>query len=420
MSRRKIVCFQFLIAIFTFAVCFLIFRPAFAAGPIIINEIMYDLEGSDDNHEWVEIKNISSTDIDLTGWKFNDGSNHNLNLPPKNGGQGSLLVPSGGYAILADKADVFLSDRPGFSGIVIDTVMSLNNISEVLKIIDGSGQVVEEVNYINSLGANGDGYSLERTSDASNQFCPSQNLGGSPDFDNSPNCYFEPSPTATIIAIPSFSVMSTPNLDASLASDEAATEMPKAIVAELIINEFIPNPVGSDEEKEWIEIYNAGQDDVNLAGWRLQDASGKAYNFDAEAIKAKDYLVLSRSQTKISINNDAETLSLIAPDSNEAFKISFSGGSKEGYSFSRFGLNDWRWTNILTPGKPSQYSGDANQDNKQDLNSNSLQPSSSVDLAHNSTQETTSFPMDKIVLAAVVVGLLFGAAALIFLKKYIS
>ncbi|MFA5024827.1 MAG: lamin tail domain-containing protein, partial [Patescibacteria group bacterium] len=324
-------------------------RQALAFNPIIINEVMYDLSGSDDNHEWVEIKNISVGDIDLTGWKFYDGSNHNLNLPPKNGGQGFFVIPSGGYAILADRADVFLSDYPGFSGIVIDTVMSLNNAAEILKIIDADGQTVEQISYDNSLGARGDGYSLERTGDYEGKFCPSHNLGGSVGFDNNPNCYSEPSPTATIV-VPS-------DLDASLTGEGVAIETPKAIMAELIISEFIPNPSGSDEENEWVEIYNAGQDDINLSGWKLQDASGKAYDFEAETIKAKGYLVLTRNQTKISINNDAETLILIAPDSTEAFKISFTGGSQEGYSFSRFGLNDWRWTNILTPGNFNQSSG---------------------------------------------------------------
>lgn len=388
-----------------------------AGGPLIINEIMYDLAGSDDNHEWVEIKNISVGDIDLTGWKFNDGSNHNLNLPPKNGGQGSLVIPSGGYAILADRADVFLSDYPGFSGIVIDTVMSLNNAAEILKIIDADGQTVEQISYDNSLGANGDGYSLERTGDYIAQFCPARDLGGSVGLENNPNCYSKPSPTATIAITPSFSPTPLSDLKASLAENEAATGISKAIVVELIINEFVPNPVGSDEENEWIEIYNSGQNDVALIGWKLQDLSGKAYNFDAEEIKAQGYLVLSRNITKISINNDAETLSLIAPDSTEAFKISFTAGSKEGYSFSRFGSNDWRWTNILTPGEANQYSDDANLSVSQ-VNSNSPQPSFSAEVVGDSALETNSFSMGKIVLLAVLVGLLFGGAALIILRKY--
>lgn len=404
-----------ILSIFVFSV-----RRTLAFNPIIINEVMYDLSGSDDNHEWVEIKNISVGDIDLTGWKFNDGSNHNLNLPPKNGGQGSSVIPSGGYAILADRADVFLSDYPGFSGIVIDTVMSLNNATEILKIIDADGQTVEQISYDNSLGANGDGYSLERTGDYIAQFCPARDLGGSVGLENNPNCYSQPSPTETIAVTPGFSPTPLSDLKASLTEKETSVEMPKALIIELIINEFVPNPSGSDEENEWVEIYNAGQEDVNLAGWKLQDASGKAYDFETEIIKAKGYLVLNRNQTKISINNDAETLILIAPDSTEAFKISFTGGSQEGYSFSRFGLNDWRWTNILTPEYFNQSSGDVSQNKEQNLNSVFPQSSASSNLVGAANQETGSFSMNKIVLLAVIVGLSFGAIAIFILKKYVS
>ncbi len=54
-----------------------------AQAKLIINEIIYDLEGSDAGYEWIEIKNILDGPIDLTGWKFYDGSNHLLNIPQK-------------------------------------------------------------------------------------------------------------------------------------------------------------------------------------------------------------------------------------------------------------------------------------------------------------------------------------------------
>jgi len=117
---------------------------ALAVGPVIINEIMYDLQGTDTDHEWVEIKNISDQAVDLKDWRFYDGSNHLLNEPPQNGGQGSLIIAPGGYAVLADKADVFLADHPGFGGIVIDTVMSLNNTEETVQLIDQSGNSIEK------------------------------------------------------------------------------------------------------------------------------------------------------------------------------------------------------------------------------------------------------------------------------------
>ncbi len=133
----------------------------FFVSAITINEIMYDLEGADSGREWVEIFNDSGAEINLTDWKFNDGSNHLLNEPPKNGGQGSLIIPAGGYAIFAGDAAVFLSEHSGYSGAVIDTVMSLNNSSSTLKLINNSASEVFSVFYTNTMGAAGDGNSLQ-------------------------------------------------------------------------------------------------------------------------------------------------------------------------------------------------------------------------------------------------------------------
>jgi len=141
----------------------------FSAGDLVINEIMYDLEGSDTlnnkSREWVEIYNNSGRAITLTGsnsgWRFNDGSNHLLNEPAA---QGSMTIPVGGYAVLAGDALTFLIDHSGFSGTVIDTVISLKNSTSTVKIIAPSGTVIDEVTYYNSWGANGNGKTLERKS----------------------------------------------------------------------------------------------------------------------------------------------------------------------------------------------------------------------------------------------------------------
>jgi hypothetical protein len=110
----------------------------------------------------VEIYNDGTESVDVTGFKFNDGSNHVLNSPPKNGGQGSAIIPQGGYAILAGNALVFLSDHSQYSGVVIDTVMNLNNTGGALSLIDENGIVVNQVSYDKSLGGNGDGNSLQK------------------------------------------------------------------------------------------------------------------------------------------------------------------------------------------------------------------------------------------------------------------
>lgn len=165
----------------------------FNAGDLVINEIMYDLEGSDTlsgkSREWVELYNNSGREITLTGdsagWRFSDGSNHILNEPPTNGSQGSMTIPVSGYAILAGDALTFLADHSGFGGTVIDTVMGLKNTSATLKISAPGGAVIDEVTHDSSWGANGNGKTLERklASDGSNDaanWAQSSASGGTP------------------------------------------------------------------------------------------------------------------------------------------------------------------------------------------------------------------------------------------------
>lgn len=424
---------------------------ALAAGPVIINEIMYDLKGTDSGHEWVEIKNISDQPVDLKNWRFFDGSNHLLNEPPQNGGQGSLVIPPGGYAILADKADIFLADHPGFSGIVIDTVMSLGNEGEILRLIDQNGNVVEEVSYQKGMGGNGNGYSLERTSDFSIQFCESKNLGGSPGQPNNFDCNkptITPTPSTTKTKTPTPTPLNiSPSFSPPLALIEGETEddddssgaasndsLP-VMKVNVIINEFLPNPVGTDAENEWIELYNNSDIDVALKDWWLEDASGQKYVFKDEEIARHGYLILPYSKTKITLNNNGETLSLYSPQGELAFKISYSGKAKEGMSFARAGQNDWRWTSIITPNTPNQFASSdstkktqvavqtmdesvAGKNAEMENNTTSVNSADADSYAGNSlATSSTPTTADKIIIIAIGLGLILSVAAAIFIKK---
>ncbi|MDP3645709.1 MAG: lamin tail domain-containing protein, partial [bacterium] len=77
------------------------FIPSAAVASVSISEVMYDAEGTDTDREWVELYNSGSESMDITGWKINDGSNHVLNVPPKNGSKGSMVIATGGHLILA-------------------------------------------------------------------------------------------------------------------------------------------------------------------------------------------------------------------------------------------------------------------------------------------------------------------------------
>lgn len=148
--------FRFIMYAFALSCCF---ATRVNAG-LIINEIMYDLQGTDTDHEWIELYNSSSSEISIEGYKFNDGANHGLNTPPVNGGAGSLLISAGGYAVLSANASVFKSDYPSYSGTVIDTVMSLANEGDTISIVDSNNDVIDSITYTKSQGGAGDGNSL--------------------------------------------------------------------------------------------------------------------------------------------------------------------------------------------------------------------------------------------------------------------
>jgi hypothetical protein len=39
----------------------------------------------------------------------------------------------------------------------------------------------------------------------------------------------------------------------------------------VLVTEFMPNPAGTDTEREWMEIYNSGPDAVDLTNWKVGD-----------------------------------------------------------------------------------------------------------------------------------------------------
>ncbi|KPK37636.1 MAG: hypothetical protein AMJ65_14130, partial [Phycisphaerae bacterium SG8_4] len=96
------------------------------------------------------------------------------------------------------------------------------------------------------------------------------------------------------------------------------------------INEFMAvNDNGLDDEdrdeEDWIEIYNAGADTVDLAGWYLTDNLNNLmkWEFPRVALASGDYLVVFASgkdrrdpvlHTNFKLRGGGEYLGLVRPD----------------------------------------------------------------------------------------------------------
>ncbi len=122
----------------------------------------------------------------------------------------------------------------------------------------------------------------------------------------------------------------------------------------MIIAKFLPNPGGKDSYGEFIELFNDAASQTNLSGWKIKDASGKTFIFKNQTIEAGGYLTLNYKTTKITLNNDAETLFLYDAGGNLVDKAEFSGTAQEGKSFAREN-NQFVLTSKPTPGEPNIF-----------------------------------------------------------------
>ncbi|MBX4200186.1 lamin tail domain-containing protein [Candidatus Parcubacteria bacterium] len=139
--------------------------PLLSNAQVVVNEIMYDSPGADD--DWVEIYNSGSAPVNIvTGsgsgsWRFVDSGSHVLSLVT-----GSNTIDQQGYAIITNDPVKFQSDWPEFSGILFKSSFSVTNTAATLSIKDGSGNITGQVSYSSGQGAKGDGNSLQKNGDS--------------------------------------------------------------------------------------------------------------------------------------------------------------------------------------------------------------------------------------------------------------
>jgi len=120
----------------------------------------------------------------------------------------------------------------------------------------------------------------------------------------------------------------------------------------IIISEIFPNPFGKDDD-EFIELFNNSDSDVNLIGWTLGDNSKKRYKIKQDSIiKANEYFIINRNESKIALNNSGDSVKLFQPLKDEIFQEVNYKKAKEGWSYNfDININKWEWSEIITPDK---------------------------------------------------------------------
>ncbi|HJW96677.1 MAG TPA: lamin tail domain-containing protein, partial [archaeon] len=123
---------------------------------VVFSEIYYNPQGSDDDHEWIEIYNNGSTDVSVSGWKLEEGGTQH-GITPIN----ADTLAGGSYAVIAENITQFAIDYPEYSGTLLDSSFSLSNTGEPLALRAGKDGYIVDALFYNSIWG-GNGFSIEK------------------------------------------------------------------------------------------------------------------------------------------------------------------------------------------------------------------------------------------------------------------
>jgi hypothetical protein len=319
--------------------------PSLSTRPLVvpfISEVLPDPAGT--GEEWIELANTGSVAVDLNGWMLQSGSRSFTFAS-------GTILPAGGYA-------TFPASKTG---------LQLPNTGGEVRLLFGTS-IIDHILYTETP----DGVSVGRAADGPiRPFCvPTPDTGNqvlAPVINLTGFLKNLPNPTSLNLAVvalsgsiaggscivdygdgfisnscnpPSHSMKKTGHIlmnttvmdfcgttvtrqdDVQVVAG-ASTKKPSTTVSTnvcrptatggVIVSEFLAAPAGSDE---WIELQNITGDDVDLCGWSVDDAIGGSspYLLNHIRMPAGQYLLVRSAESHIALNNDADTVRLIAPD----------------------------------------------------------------------------------------------------------
>ncbi|MBX4201535.1 lamin tail domain-containing protein [Candidatus Saccharibacteria bacterium] len=149
-----------------------------------------------------------------------------------------------------------------------------------------------------------------------------------------------PVPYSSVLAVSTGGNVAIPEVDAGLAAPR--------------ISEVVPNPASpqTDDEDEYIELYNSNDKTFDLSGFFLQSGTTTLHKYafpDSTTIGPHQFVAFYSAETNLSLSNSDGQVKLLDPGGNVLEQTDAYGTAKDGYAWvSADGL--WQWTTSPTPG----------------------------------------------------------------------
>lgn len=342
---------------------------------------------SDASHEWVLLTNIGTDAVDLSGWTLADNSSSDSLGEQTLAGGASLLIAAACAALIGAPAadqDAILADAAigrglgnrgdqlelhNSAGGLIDAVSwgdvdtygerSTPNAGEPLRFGDapippartGANPIRLSIRIADKASEDGapavelvneceweqplDGWSVaqgENRVDLSGLIAPPNGaVEVALNAATAVGAIELRSPDGQVINAVAWSPGAVPMPEVEEVAEQQ--EAPPAASVSIRITEFMPRPAAG--EPEWVELINDGDETIDLSGWRLGDARSSRELWGdlaprARVVFAADQIAAPNGEVRLlggaignGLNNDGDTLQLIAPDGSVVEAIEY-------------------------------------------------------------------------------------------------
>ena len=281
---------------------------------LLVTEIMYHPSAGTnqdaETFEFIELKNVASTNLELSGVQFTDGISYAFPL-------GTFVAP-GHFVVLASDAAAFSNRYPS---VHVDGVYTgkLSNSGEKLTLSHLTGTQIFSVTYDTRppwpAAADGTGFSLVPI-----------NPNANPDPNNPANW------------------RASAFIGGSPGVDDAPSNIPRVLVNEALTHTDLP-------QVDSVELYNPNATNVDVANWYLTDDRTVPQKFripGSHSIPANGYIVFTEndwnanpaSSNSFRLNSHGEDIYLYSADTNgnlTGYSDGFTfGAARNGVSFGRY------------------------------------------------------------------------------------
>lgn len=257
--------------------------PTMFTGKLLISEVVYQPAGAEPAGEWLEIYNPGLARLYLTDFKLGDEET-------RGGTEGMLRFPAAafidpGQVIVVANQAVAYSAMYGFlpDYEIVNTApgvpdmqnyltwgtgsLLLNNNGDEVILLDGREDIIDAISYAGSLVFLNPSIPGVTASHSIERYPPDQDTDTAFDWRDQIN----PSAGSVDLTPPDPTKTTTPTRTVTSTATPTQTLQPTPVSGRLLVSEVLYDPVGTEPDAEFVEVYNAGGAAVDLSFYKIGD-----------------------------------------------------------------------------------------------------------------------------------------------------